>query len=288
MQQQLIYYDGLYGDLDCRPNDNYIFLELIETRSKGFDWVITPHLHAHLYQLFCIESGKVTVDTSSQSNAVSTPCVLVVPPDTLHGLRYSTNVKGKILTISDAVFNRLFPNATPLVLEFETLKCINFPSGSFDTIQRLFADIDEELFSNKPGREDMLESLLRQLFIGLHRLVLHHGNSLLTDTNATLQYYRRFMQSVKAADQQKSIPAFAKELNITAVHLNRICQQVRGKSALSIVQEHVIEQAKNYLSHTSYTVTEIAYRLNFEYPNYFARLFKKLNGMSPKEYRSKR
>jgi AraC family transcriptional activator of pobA len=51
------------------------------------------------------------------------------------------------------------------------------------------------------------------------------------------------------------------------------------------VQEHLIEQAKNYLSHTSYTIAEIAYLLNFEYPNYFARLFKKINGVSPKEYR---
>ena len=96
-----------------------------------------------------------------------------------------------------------------------------------------------------------------------------------------------FIQSVKTSHQPKSIPEFAKELNITAVHLNRICNQVRGKSALLIVQEHLIEQAKNYLLHTSYTIAEIAYRLNFEYPNYFARLFKKLNGVSPKEYRRK-
>ncbi|MFX5756507.1 helix-turn-helix domain-containing protein, partial [Acinetobacter baumannii] len=70
-------------------------------------------------------------------------------------------------------------------------------------------------------------------------------------------------------------------------HLNRICNEVRGKSALSIIQEHLIEQAKTYLLHTSYSVSEIAYLLNFEYPNYFARLFKKLNGVSPREFRNK-
>ena len=287
MKKNLTYYDGLYGDLNHRPNGNYIFLELIETRSKGFDWVIKPHLHAHLYQIFYIESGKVILDSSAQSQPLKTPCVLVIPPNTIHGLQYSTNVTGNILTISESIFDNLFPASASLVLEFETLKYIVLLPGSFERIQQLFNNINEELFTNKTDKKVMLDSLLRQLFIYGHRLILNNGNKFFIDTNTPLQYYRKFIQSVKTDDKQKSIPAFAKELSITAVHLNRICNQVCGKAALLIVQEHLVEQAKNYLSHTSYTITEIAYHMNFKYPNYFARLFKKLNGISPKEYRSK-
>jgi AraC family transcriptional activator of pobA len=285
MKKKLTDYDGLYGDLNYRPKGNYIFLELIETRSRGFDWVIKPHLHAHLYQVFCIESGKVVLASSAQSQSLQTPCVLVIPPNTLHGLQYSATVKGNILTISDAVFDGLFPSSASLSLEFETLKCIDLPAASFKKIRLLINEINEELFADKTDKKLMLDTLLRQFFISLHRLALVNGNGALKDTNATLQYYRRFIQLVKTNDKQKSIPAFAKELGITAVHLNRICNQVCSKAALLIVQEHLIEQAKNYLSHTSYTIAEIAYLLNFEYPNYFARLFKKLNGVSPKEYR---
>jgi len=286
MRKKLKNFDGLYGDLNYRTNRNYIFLELIETRSKGFDWVIKPHLHAYLYQIFYIKSGKVILDRSTQSQPLKTPCMLVIPPSTLHGLQYSANVKGSILTISDSVFDRLFPASARLVLEFETLKYIVLLPSSFKKIQVLFNAIDEELFSDKAEKKLMLDSLLRQLFVNLHRLVLIDGNSASKDTNATLDYYRRFIQSVKTSDRKKSIPAFAKELGITPVHLNRICNEVCGKAALSIVQEHLTEKAKNYLSHTSYKIAEIAYLLNFEYPNYFARLFKKLNGVTPKEYRS--
>ena len=108
MKKKLTHYDGLYGDLNYRPDASYIFLELIETRSKGFDWVIKPHLHSHLYQVFCIESGKVTLESSAQIQPLKTPCVLVIPPNTLHGLQYSANVKGYILTISDLVFESSF------------------------------------------------------------------------------------------------------------------------------------------------------------------------------------
>ena len=287
MKKKLTYYNGLYGDLNYRPDGNYIFLELIETRSKGFDWAIKPHLHAHLYQIFCIESGKITLDSSAESQPLKTPCILVIPPNTLHGLNYSADVKGNILTISDAVFDDLFPISASLSFEFETLKYISLLPASFKKLNLLIKELNEELFTNKISKRVMLNSLLQQLFISLHRMIIINGNNIHIDTNTTLHYYRRFIQSVKTAGKQKSIPTFAKELSITAVHLNRICNQVCSKSALFIVQEHLMEQAKNYLSHTSLTIAEIAYNLNFEYPNYFARLFKKLNGVSPKEYRFK-
>lgn len=287
MKKKLAYYDGLYGDNDFKRKTNYIFLELIETRTKGFDWVIKPHFHAHLYQIFLVESGDVLLENSEKSLSLQIPCILVIPPNTIHGFLYSKNVKGHILTISDSVFDKIFSNASDLVVEFETLKYIILSPNLYEQIQLLFTEINEELFTKKINKELMLHALLCRLFIYIHRLILNHGNHLIKDTNQSLQYYRKFMQLVKAADRQKTIPAYAKELNITAVHLNRICNEVRGKSALSLVQEHLIEQAKNYLLHTSYSISEIAYLLNFEYPNYFARLFKKLNGISPKAYRTK-
>lgn len=54
------------------------------------------------------------------------------------------------------------------------------------------------------------------------------------------------------------------------------------------VQDHKIEQAKNYLKHTSYSVLEISYHLNFGYPNYFARLFRKITGLTPTQYKEEK
>jgi len=100
-----------------------------------------------------------------------------------------------------------------------------------------------------------------------------------------MNYFRRFQQSIKQSEYPKSIPVFADELNITPVHLNRICKAVSGKSAIELVHQNLINEAQKYLLHTSYSVSEISYLLKFEYPNYFAKLFKKYVGMSPNEYR---
>ncbi len=71
------------------------------------------------------------------------------------------------------------------------------------------------------------------------------------------------------------------ELGITPVHLNRICNLATGKSAGQLMDEHLLDEAKKYLKYTSYSVSQVAYLLKFEYPNYFARFFKKHTSISP-------
>jgi AraC family transcriptional activator of pobA len=103
--------------------------------------------------------------------------------------------------------------------------------------------------------------------------------------DVTMSHFRKFQKKIKEANAPKSIPEFADELNMTPVHLNRICRAVAGKSAIQLVHQNLIAEAQKYLLHTSYSVSEIAYLLKFEYPNYFAKLFKKYTGVSPLDFR---
>ncbi|MDX2048670.1 MAG: helix-turn-helix transcriptional regulator [Chitinophagaceae bacterium] len=288
VKKKILHFDGLYGDLAPQGKEAYIFLELIKTRSETFDWVVKPHIHSQLYQVFCIESGKVILEASENSATLKPPCIIIIPPGTMHGLRYSPDVKGHILTMSDNVFDELFPGSASLLLHFDDLQVISFEKkgrNDFTAFIGLIEKINAELFGEQAEKQLMLYALLSQLFIALFRKSETVAAGSLKDTNQTLHFYRRFIQLVKNAKSPRSIPIYSKELGISAVHLNRICNQACGKSALLIVQEHLVQQSKNYLAHSSYSISEIAYLLNFEYPNYFARLFKKLNGISPKEYR---
>jgi AraC family transcriptional regulator, transcriptional activator of pobA len=286
-KKKILHFDGLYGDLAKSKKEGYIFLELIKTRSETFDWVIKPHIHSQLYQVFCIESGNVILDSSEHSTALKTPCIIIIPPGTLHGLQYSPAVKGNILTLSDTVFEGLFASTSSLLFHFDSPLIVFFSGrkNEFRKLMELIKQINTELFNEQSGKKLFLTSLLSQFFIALLRLSETSEDNKFQDTNQTLGYYRNFIQLVKNTERLKSIPAYAKQAGISPVHLNRICNQVCGKSALLIVQEHLIQQSKNYLAHSSYSIAEIAYLLNFEYPNYFARLFKKLQGISPKEYR---
>jgi AraC family transcriptional activator of pobA len=62
-------------------------------------------------------------------------------------------------------------------------------------------------------------------------------------------------------------------------------KQLTGQTTQQLKQEKVIEQAKDILSYTELTVSEIAYQLGFEYPRPLNKQFKNKTGKTPNEYR---
>lgn len=282
------HYDGLYLDMEHKPVANYIFSELLETRSKHFNWDIEPHIHSHLYQVFYIKTGQVYFHGLPQIIDLPIPCILMIPPMTLHGYSYSEDTTGHILTLSDTVVEGLFENLLTVAINFSSFQCISISDETlrlFEWAVALIGQIDEELFSDRSEKEAFVKAYLTQFFILLSRQLQINEQANKANENLTLQYFRYFQMNLRNSEYPKNIPQFAEELSISAVHLNRICQAVTGKSASRLVQESIIQKAQKYLKYTSYSVSEIAYLLKFEYPNYFAKLFKKHTGLSPTEFR---
>lgn len=85
--------------------------------------------------------------------------------------------------------------------------------------------------------------------------------------------------------QQPTVQFFANHLNVTPNYLSDTIKHHYGKPALAIIHDFIIEEAKTQLISSNYTVSEISYRLGFEYPNYFSKLFKRKTDLSPTEYR---
>lgn len=85
--------------------------------------------------------------------------------------------------------------------------------------------------------------------------------------------------------QQPTVNYFANKLNITPNYLSDTIRHHSGKSALSIIHDFVIKEAKRLLIKSNHTVSEISYHLGFEYPTYFSRLFKQKTNFSPSDFR---
>jgi len=83
-----------------------------------------------------------------------------------------------------------------------------------------------------------------------------------------------------------SVSSLAGQLGISPGYLSDSLKIETGKSALEHIHLHLIDVAKELLLAPDKTVADIAYNLGFEYPQYFSRLFKKMLGMTPSEYRN--
>ncbi|MGY6648457.1 helix-turn-helix domain-containing protein [Wenyingzhuangia sp. IMCC45574] len=82
-----------------------------------------------------------------------------------------------------------------------------------------------------------------------------------------------------------SVKFFAENLNLSPNYFSDLLKKETGKSAQDHIHEFLITEAKKRLSTTESSVTEIAYMLGFEYPQYFSKIFKKKTGMTPNQFR---
>jgi len=77
----------------------------------------------------------------------------------------------------------------------------------------------------------------------------------------------------------------ADHLNVSPGYLSDMLRALTGQNAQQHIHSKLIEKAKEILTSTPLSVSEIAYQLGFEYPQSFSKLFKTKTKVSPLEYR---
>jgi len=82
-----------------------------------------------------------------------------------------------------------------------------------------------------------------------------------------------------------SIDHIASNMSVSQRYLSDTLKKETGKTTTEHLQLFLIDEVKNSLLDANKTISEVAYELGFEYPQYFSRLFKKKEGMSPSAYR---
>lgn len=83
-----------------------------------------------------------------------------------------------------------------------------------------------------------------------------------------------------------TVKNLAELVNLSPGYLGDLLKKETGLNAQEHIHQAIIEQAKNSLQNSNKSVSEIAYKLGFEYPQYFSRLFKQKTGITPLEYRN--
>jgi AraC-like DNA-binding protein len=84
----------------------------------------------------------------------------------------------------------------------------------------------------------------------------------------------------------KKIADYADELGVSQNHLNDTIKALTGKSAGQLIKDQLIKQATMCLRHSHKSISEIAYRLGYDDPSYFARYYKSQTGKTPIESRN--
>ena len=113
----------------------------------------------------------------------------------------------------------------------------------------------------------------------------HVNNDILTRFETLLD---RYFESGRA--QQEGLPSVkwcAGELCLSPNYFGDLMKKETGKTAQEHIQFKLIDIAKELVLNPGRSISQISYELGFQYPQHFTRMFKKVVGMTPNEYREK-
>ena len=88
--------------------------------------------------------------------------------------------------------------------------------------------------------------------------------------------------------QQIGLPTVnwcAEKLHFSSNYFGDLVKKETGKSAIEYIHFMVINKVKDLLLGSDKTVSEIAYEVGVQYPHHLSRMFKKITGLTPNEYR---
>lgn len=278
----------LYGEDGAHAGVEFVHCESIPERSALHDWNIRPHRHDSLYQLLFMNRGGARITLEDGSRAMHSRCLVVIPPMVVHGFEFDRDVDGMVVTMAESAVERILSIAPKLAPHLAAPHIIEEGAAamSFDEAERLFSNIGREYFGRGAGRVCALHSLLGLAFVMLARTIAQESERRFSIADKGVELARDYRALVdRHFKEHWSVAAYASELAITPTHLNRVCRNVLGRSALEVIHDRLLLEAKRNLVYTSMTVKEVSNALCFSDPAYFTRFFAKKAGESPTAFR---
>jgi len=200
--------------------------------------------------------------------------VLVVHPDFLHGYGLASHIK------EYGYFS------------YSANEALHLSEKEEKSIVDIIANVEQEVAGNMDSfTQDLLISNLDLLLKYCDRyynrqfLTRKKANSdLLSKLEALLDDY--FKNEKLILNGIPTVHSIADQLHLTANYLSDMLRIQTGQTTQQHIQKRLIEKAKEMLSTTELSVSEIAYHLGFEHPQSFHRLFKNRTSVSPLEFRA--
>ncbi|MGE8526779.1 MULTISPECIES: helix-turn-helix domain-containing protein [Chryseobacterium] len=200
--------------------------------------------------------------------------VLVVHPDFLHGYGLASDIK------EYGYFSYTANEALHLSEKEEKtiLDIIDNIGGEIDSNMDTFSQ--DLLVSNLDLLLKYCDRYYNRQFLTRKKV----NSDLLSKLEILLDDY--FKNDKLTISGIPTVYSIAEQLHLSANYLSDMLRVQTGQTTQQHIQNRLIEKAKELLSTTSMSVSEIAYQLGFEHPQSFHRLFKSRTSLSPLEFRS--
>ncbi|PIF46629.1 AraC-like DNA-binding protein [Chryseobacterium sp. 52] len=268
-----------------------ILIERIEKKTISIeDNLFDKGIHRDSHYIFTfLESGRAKMMVDFKTIEARDSAVFFLLPGQVHEGILMEDVNGWFVAVKAdllpdtvrTVFEESLVDIQPVTIDENWIKKLNACA------EMLQISYTEEMMATKEGFL-VIQSLVNA-FTGLYALIFLGENSPeISSESRAVQLTRQFRVLVRKEFKTiKSPSAYAEALNISRGYLTDVIREVTGKSAQYWIHQEILIEAKRLLSFTQLTVKEISYELGYSDHAYFSRLFSKVEGYPPSEFRYK-
>ena len=258
---------------------NRLSLGAIPQTSNTERWR-TEAMRAHQSpRLMFVNKGHGRITISGLTHGFGPNNLIFIPAGTMYGFEAGPTVFGQILTIPSAMASE-WPDE-PVHMRLRDVLAQKEITALIDCVER-------ELKSEKTAHSRAAHYHLGLLAVLFERQLEHRApepNDLRSES-ASARLVAAYTDLVeKNFSSRKGVAELASELGVTATHLTRCCNETCGKSALTILNDRIIFEARRLLRETKQPIQDIAAQLGFASPAYFARSFQSRAGQTPTQFR---
>jgi len=246
--------------------------------------VSKPHRDDHFMLMFAAK-GDFRFNIDFEDIGFSGPAILWITPEQVHRIIEVKGPEGWVVGFDQAIVSenlkQLLENRfnNPMQLDAES----HFYQQIFilmDLIEKLQSGVSES--HTNQAIHSVLGAVLH-LIAGKIEADTSLGKS---HENRSFVIKEAFIQVLKKKYKVWKQPAqYAAELALSAAHLNDTIKALTGIPVSVHIQQASILEAKRLLYFTNNSVKEIGYEVGYDEPVYFGKLFRKITGSTPLEFR---
>lgn len=250
---------------------------------------VLPHRH-NFYELMVFTEGSGTHEIDFNEFEIEKNSVHFVSPTQVHKLK-STSARGYVICFREE-FLPLNPGQSFVdTFQFydftQYAPVIKMDESVFRNIVEVAVTLDGGLQSSSTLNREILSAYLNILLLKIKEYFIDRcifeTNSIATG-NPKIQEFKKLIAAHYV--DHYTVFQYAELLNISTNYLNALSKKETGRTAIDLVHERVLLEAKRLLYATSLSVKEIANLLHFDSDAYFVRFFKKNVGQTPLDYRN--
>ncbi|MFC2186803.1 AraC family transcriptional regulator [Fulvivirgaceae bacterium LMO-SS25] len=272
-------------EFQSEPHENDFYANHVNLHVKEHHFTKLPHKHDfYLIILFTKGSGKHEVDF--ETFQVEPGTLFILKPGEMHYWELSNDIDGYVFFHSRDFYDRRY--ITSSVKDFEFYSSFQYsPSIKVNgevlsNLKTLMEQIVLEHKKNELLKWEKIHSLVTLVYINISR---RYQPTSKNKSVVYLQTVRKFEEFIEINFKRlKFAKDYARLLNITAKHLNRVTRECFNKTSTQLISERVLLEAKRMLMYAEYNVTQISDELGFDEPSYFIRFFKKHMGVTPLKF----